>query len=647
VDSPRRIVVGTAGHIDHGKSLLVKTLTGTDPDRLKEEQERGITIDLGFASLALPGGLLVGFVDVPGHERFVRNMLAGVGGIDLVLMVIAADESIKPQTREHFDICRLLRIPAGIVVLTKSDLVEPEILDLVRLEVRDFLVGSFLERAPMISVSARTGEGLEELKGALAAAAAAVPERPAGRVFRLPVDRSFSIKGFGTVVTGTMISGRVAVGEEVEVLPSGLRARVRGLEVFGVSCREASAGQRTAVNLQGVETAAVVRGDLLAPPGTFTPSRLLDVRLEALAAESGIEDQASVRFHHLSAEGMGRVRLAGRERLAPGESAPAQIRLSRPVAALPGDRFILRRPSPAATLGGGVVLDNFPRKLRTSEIPAAQLRWERLENPNAAVRLREIIRSAGAAGLLLGSLRSRSGLEFPALMDALREVLSSGELLQLPGDPPRFIAGGVFQALQDEIVRALESFHRDNPLQVGLSKEEIRSRYFRREPGEIFRFFLEEAVRRKRLRVERDLVALHTHQVSLQGAEAGASRKLEETFRTAGLNPPEMDQVTAALGLPRRKTEEIFHLLVKQGVLVRIKEGMVFHRESLDALKRRLWKHREDSETIDIATFKDISGTTRKNAIPLLEHLDALRVTRRDGNLRRILPPPGGSAGEV
>jgi len=354
-----------------------------------------------------------------------------------------------------------------------------------------------------------------------------------------------------------------------------------------------------------------------------------------------------VRFHHLSAEVMGRVRLAGRKRLAPGESAPAQIRLSRPVTALPGDRFILRRPSPAATLGGGVVLDNSPRKLRASEATEALRRWERLEDPDPAVRLREIIRGAGRGGLDLNLMRRRTGLEFGALLDALRPDLAAGHLLQVPGDPLRLLDGGIFRVLQDEVAAALDEFHRANPLQVGLSKEEIRSRHFRREPGEIFRFFLEEAVRLNRLRVERDLVALHGHQVSLQGPEAGASRKLEEAFRAAGLNPPEMEQVAGEMGLPRKKVEELFFLLIKQGALVRIKEGMVFHREALEGLKRRLWEHRLVSETIDIPAFKDLSGTTRKHAIPLLEHLDAIRVTRRDGNLRRILPPPPGASAGV
>jgi selenocysteine-specific elongation factor len=633
-------VVGTAGHIDHGKSLLVRSLTGTDPDRLKEEKERGITIDLGFASLTLPDGTQVGFVDVPGHERFVRNMLAGVGGIDLVLLVVAADESIKPQTREHFQICRLLGIPRGIVVLTKSDLVDREVLELVRMEVRDLLADTFLQDAPILPVSAKTGAGLEELKAALARVSSELLERPAGRVFRLPVDRSFSIRGFGTVVTGTLISGSVAVGDEVEVLPSGLRARVRGLEVFGDSCKEATSGQRTAINLHGLEPTAILRGDILAPPGVFAPTRLLDVKLETIEGEQGVDNLASVRFHHLATEVMGRLRLSGTRRLEPGASGFAQIRLSRMVAALPGDRFILRRPSPAATLGGGVILDHLPRKLRAPDAAALERRLASLESPDSTVRLREFIRGAGRAGAHLPALRGRSGWQSDALLAALSPLLLAGSVMLVPGEPPRYLDSSLFEASLEEMVKLVEAFHRNQPLQMGLPKEELRSRLFRREPAEIFRFFLDEAARRKRLRVELDRVALAGHRVELQGEEAGASQRIEETYRKTGLNPPEMEEIMAQMSLSRSKLESIYFLLLKQGRLIRIKEGRVFHAEALEALKRKVWEYRGTSEVMDVSTFKDLSGTTRKNAIPLLEHLDAIRVTRRDGNFRRIMPPP-------
>ena len=638
--TPRRLVVGTAGHIDHGKSLLVRSLTGTDPDRLKEEKERGITIDLGFACLALPDGTQVGFVDVPGHERFVRNMLAGVGGIDLVLLVVAADESIKPQTREHFQICRLLDIPRGIVALTKSDLVDGDGLELVRLELRDLLADSFLRSAPIVPVSSKTGAGLEELKAALARVSSEIPERPAGRVFRLPVDRSFSIRGFGTVVTGTLISGNVAVGDEVEILPSGRRARVRGLEVFGEACREATSGQRTAINLHGLEPSEILRGDMLTPPGVFSPTRLLDVKLETIEGEEGLDDLAAVRFHHLTTEVMGRLRLSGTKRLEPGASSFAQIRLSRMVAALPGDRFILRRPSPPATLGGGVILDHLPRKLRAPDVAALERRLASLESSDTTVRLQEFIRGSGRGGVDLPALRGRSGWQFDALLAALEPLLQSGSVMQVPGEPPHYLDSTLFEAALKDMVKLVDSFHRSQPLQVGLPKEELRSRLFRREPAEIFRFFLEEGARRKQLRVDQDRVALAGHRVELQGEEAGASKRIEDTFRKAGLNPPEVEEIMAELSLTRSKLESLYFLLLKQGRLVRIKEGRVFHAEALEALKRKIWEYRETSEVMDVSTFKDLSGTTRKNAIPLLEHLDAIRVTRRDGNLRRIMPPP-------
>ena len=638
MDAPRRLVIGTAGHIDHGKSLLVRALTGIDPDRLKEEKERGITIDLGFAFLTLPGGVQAGFVDVPGHERFVRNMLAGVGGIDLVLLVIAADESIKPQTREHFQICRLLGIPRGVVVLTKADLVDPDILEIVRLEVREFVSGSFLEHAPILAVSAKTGAGLDELKQALAAEAVSVPERPSGRVFRLPVDRSFSIRGFGTVVTGTMISGSVTVGEEIEVLPGRLRARVRGLEVFGEARREASAGQRTAVNLQGIEAASVLRGDLLAPREVLRPSRLLDVKVEALAGESGIDDLMPIRFHHLSFETLGRIRLAGTQRLEPGESGFAQLRLSRPVATLPGDRFILRRPSPAATVGGGVILDNLPKKLRAPEAEALGRRLRSLESPNPSVRLKELIHGGGKQGMDLSELRSRTGWSGELLRDSLAPLLESGETIRISAEP-RFLAADVHDQLLGDLVAAVETFHRQHPLQVGIPKEEVRSRFFRRSTGDLFRALLEEGTRRGTLRVERDLVAAAGHRVTLKGAEVSASERIETTFRSAGLNPPDPAQVVAELALGRETAESLFFLLLKQGKLVRVQEGRIYHAAALEDLKAKVWEHGKTSDLLDVATFKDLSGTTRKNAIPLLEYLDTVRVTRRDGDRRRILPP--------
>jgi selenocysteine-specific elongation factor len=638
--TPRQIVVGTAGHIDHGKSLLVNALTGTDPDRLKEEKERGITIDIGFADLVLDDGTRVGFVDVPGHERFVKNMLAGVGGIDLVLLVIAADESIKPQTREHFDICRLLRIPLGAIVLTKSDLVEPEILDLVRLEAREFVAGSFLEAAPLVAVSSKTGEGLLELKGVLRDLAQRAPARPSRGLARLPVDRSFSIKGFGSVVTGTLIAGTIREGDEVAVLPQGFRARVRGLEVFNKPTPIAHPGQRTAVNLQGVEAGAIERGDLVTVPGVLEPSYLVDVEVETLRGEeSALRDLARVRFHHGTLEAMARVKMLDGVTVPPGGSGFAQLRLETPLAALPGDRFILRRYSPPITIGGGTILHNRPPKLRRSA-PGARERFARLSDPSPEVRVRALIDEAGTSGVDTHGLRSLTGLEAAETAGLLDPMVRAGEILSLPGAVVRFVATDLWSTLAGQVRTTLADFHKREPLKEGLPREELRTRLFARLHPDVFKHLMNEMSRTGVLRLEKDRVALATHRVALTPKEESLMEQIEARFVSAGTNPPEPDELIASLGADRSQAERLFHLLLLRGRLVRIPDGKVFHARALDDLKRRLWDQRARSAVIDISEFKELSGTSRKNAIPLLEHFDQTRITRREGNKRLILPPP-------
>ncbi|PYT10602.1 MAG: selenocysteine-specific translation elongation factor [Acidobacteria bacterium] len=637
---PRQIVVGTAGHIDHGKSALVRALTGTDPDRLKEEKERGITIDIGFANLVLDDGTRAGFVDVPGHERFVKNMLAGVGGIDLVLLVIAADESIKPQTREHFDICRLLRIPHGIIVLSKSDLVEPDILDLVRLEAREFVAGSFLDSAPIIAASSRTGAGLADLKAALRDLAALVPQRPALGLTRLPVDRSFSIKGFGSVVTGTLIAGTIREGDDLAILPRATTARVRGLEVFNKPTQVAYPGQRTAVNLQGVEAGAVERGHLLTAPGILEPSYLLDVTLEVLrSSEAPLKDMSRVRFHHGTLEAMARVKLLEGAATSPGGSGFAQLRLESPVAALPGDRFIVRRYSPPITIGGGTILHNRPPKLRRSSAGARQ-RFERLADPAPAIRLRALVQEAGASGIDAHGLRSLTGLDAQESARLMEPMLREGDVVALPAAVVRYVAGDVWREQAQGTVAALGAFHAREPLKEGFPREELRTRLFARTHPDVFKFLLTELSRAGTIRMEKDRVAMASHRIALTPKEAALMEQIESRFATAGSNPPDLDEVTAALRAEPSQIERLFHLLLGRGRLVRIPDGKVFHAQALEDLKRRLWEQRARSPLIDISEFKELSGTSRKNAIPLLEHFDQSRVTRREGNKRLILPPP-------
>jgi selenocysteine-specific elongation factor len=641
MNPPRTLVVGTAGHIDHGKSRLVLALTGIDPDRLKEEQERGITIDLGFAHLTLGNGTRVGFVDVPGHERFVRNMLAGVGGIDLVLLVIAADESIKPQTREHFDICRLLRIQRGLVVLTKADLVDADMLELVRLEVREFVAGSFLEGAPIVPVSSLTGAGLPDLRAALEEESGRLQARSEAGLPRLPIDRAFTIKGFGTVVTGTLLSGTLGTGQEVLLQPRGQAGRIRGLQVHGETVERATPGQRVAVNLQGIEVAAVERGDLLTEPGALEPTRLLDVTLELLpTAEAPLKDLARVGFHLMTVDSPARVKLVGGDVLAPGASAAAQLRMTRPVVALPGDRFILRRPSPAMTIAGGVVLHNAPAKLR-GHAPALAARYQDLAAASSAGLLRLLVVEGGPAGVDAPTLRARTGLGHDAVVAGLEAEVRSGTVQALATAPRRFLDTAAADALGRGVVGILEDFHRREPLREGVPREEVRTRVFSHSHPDVFKAVLAALVARGAVRAEKEWIAVAGHQVSLSADEVRLVERMEQTYRQAGANPPELSEVARTMGVDSRRLERLVHLLLTRGRLTRIPDGKIFHAEALDDLKRRLRDWRARSPTIDIAEFKELSGTSRKHAIPLLEYFDQARVTQREGSRRRILALPG------
>ena len=469
----RHVIVGTAGHIDHGKSALVLALTGTDPDRWEEEKRRGITIDLGFAHLDLGEDLRIGFIDVPGHERFVKNMLAGVGGIDLVMLIVAGDESIKPQTREHFDICKLLGIRRGLIVITKSDLVDREVLDLVRLEVQEFVAGSFLADAPMLAVSARTGEGLDELKNELRRLSLEAPPKPTDLPFRLPIDRSFVMKGFGAVVTGTLIAGTVEKEAEVEIFPLGKRARVRGIEVYNAPADRATAGQRTALNLAGIEARQITRGMVLAAPGLFQPTTSLDCTLNLLPSARPLKNHAPVHFHCGTAEMLARVVLLEGKEMKPGATGFVQLRLSEPGLFVPGDRFIIRQFSPVTTIGGGGVLDNAPPKHRPGD-PATLESLRVLEHGEPEARLELLAQRAGEA--TPADLAARTGWN-PADVLRVAKSLANQKRLVLLGQPPSLLVHAAhFTRLAKLLLEQLEKFHAANPLVAGLPKEELRSK---------------------------------------------------------------------------------------------------------------------------------------------------------------------------
>jgi len=635
------VIVGTAGHIDHGKSALVKVLTGTDPDRWEEEKRRGITIDLGFAHLDLADDLRAGFVDVPGHERFVRNMLAGVGGIDLVLLVIAADESIKPQTREHFDICRLLELRKGMVVLTKSDLVEMEILDLVRMEVQEFVAGSFLEGTPIVAVSARTGEGLDTLRAELLRLGREAAAKPVDSLFRLPIDRAFVMKGFGAVVTGTLISGQIRKEEEVEVFPLGRRVRVRGIQVHNQDAERAVAGQRTALNLAGIEARELARGMTLGPPGLFQSSTRLDAAISLLASARPLKNRSRVHFHSGSSEMVAEVILLGGKELRPGDRAYTQLRLAEPGLFLPGDRFIVRQFSPVVTIGGGVILDNDPPAHRGDDERAQEF-LRVMETSEPAARLEGLVERAGE--ISLSTLVARTGWRPEDVLKLARQ-LERDERGRLLGQLASLLVHtDHFRKLEQRLLEQLDNFHAANPLVAGMTKEDLRGRLARRESGQVvlpsalfFNAVLQSLASEGKVLLEGETVQRAGRGIELSPEESAAKEQISRAFEKAGLAVPSAAEVLGGLPIDRARAEKILRILLREKVLVKVTEDLIFHRSALERLRELVARRKQQSNRLNVAVFKELTGLTRKYAIPLLEYLDRQRVTRREGDERIIL----------
>ena len=628
----QHVVVGTAGHIDHGKSTLVKALTGTDPDRLREEKTRGITIDLGFAH-TVEDGIALSFVDVPGHERFVRNMMAGVGGMDLVMLHVAADESVMPQTREHFEICRLLRVPTGLVVITKADLSDDAMLDVVRLEVEELVTESFLEGAPVVAVSARTGSGLQDLRLVLARLAQSARRRASEGPPRLPVDRAFSMKGFGTVATGTLLAGRLTQDESLVLQPSGRSVKVRGLQVHGALQAEAVAGQRVAVNLTGIEVADVSRGETLTLPGSVTVTRHVDVRVELLKSARPLRHGARVRFHQGTRELLGRVALSEGVHVEPGASAFARVHLEAPAVLVRGDRFILRAYSPLSTVAGGTVLDPLPprRGVRTAAGAARFARLTESDTPDDAVTA--MIDEVGLAGLPVDQLVSRAGVAVDQC-DALEARLVQDRRAARIGAV--LVAASRLSAVEPLMLDALKKYHARHPLEDGMPREELRERLFANAPVAVYEDVLRGLVVSKAV-VARDRVALAGHAVALTDEEARARDVMLDTLRLAALAPPDPAALARSIGVAPAVVNRMTVLLGRRGTLVKAGD-LFFDASALDRLKSEIQVLKQKgTETLDVATFKSHFDLTRKYTIPLLEYLDRERVTRRVGDIRQIL----------
>ena len=633
------IVVGTAGHIDHGKSSLVRALTGIDPDRLKEEKARGITIELGFAHTIISSGggdTRVAFVDVPGHERFVRTMLAGVGGIDCVMLIVASDESVMPQTREHFDICRLLRIPRGLIVLTKSDLADEDTRALVRQDVAELVKGSFLELAEVIEVSATTGDGLDRLREALVAQSRHAGARPSDGAARLPIDRAFSMKGFGTVVTGTLVAGRIAVDDELVVQPGGRKVKVRGVQVHGRAAAEAVAGQRTAINLGGVDIGDVSRGETLMAPGTLSVTRRVDAEVDLLPGAKPLRHGGRVRVHNGTAEVLGRVSIAGTStEVAPGATALVRFRLEAPAVLTRGDRFIIRAYSPPITIGGGIVLDAAPMRpgVRTADGRFA-LEGLRVTTDTTA-SLVAMIEAAGLAGVAPPSLISRAGVA-PGNLAAITKSLAARGVVST-GD--RLVASRHLQDASERLHAIVAASHKKHPMSEGLAREEAREKIFAKIAPSVFEHVLEALKSRKAL-VGSERLALPTHKATVAGSDDRVRAAIVEAFRSGGLKPPDTAALEGAVKAPAAVIDKVVALLLREKVLARV-DTIVFHAAALQQLKAEVTALKgsalDGRATVDVATFKDRYGLSRKFAIPLLEFLDRERVTKRTGDVRLVL----------
>ncbi len=634
VHSTQSIVLGTAGHIDHGKSSLVKALTGIDPDRLKEEKERGITIDLGFASIVYPDGLTVGIVDVPGHERLIKNMLAGAGGVDIVLMAIAADEGIMPQSREHLAICELLKIKDGIIALTKADLVEQDWLRLVTDDVRGFVKGTFLERAEILPVSAKTGLHIDTLKSLIRDIALKVRPKLTRGLFRMPVDRVFTLKGFGTVVTGTALSGAITLDSPVKILPAKLTTRVRGLQTHGRSTEKAYAGQRIGINLQGIDRESLKRGDVVVDSDKLLPTLTLDAELEMLKTAPVIKSRDRVHFYTGTSETIARIIVYNSEEthgeVKPGASCYCQFRLEDPVVALSGDRYIIRRFSPLETIGGGEILDPFPvRRKKSAGIDDLKVFKEGSLKDKVGMKVLRSRWRGVSTGDIIGWVKG----DILEIESAITQLLKDGVLVR---SQDLLVHKDSFYAFRETIIAEVGRFHKENPLKQGMPREELRARV-RVGLKEDERFFDGLVAMISELTIDKDIVRLSGFSVALSNADEGTKRRLLAALDKEGFQPPFKNELSLQLAIREKELNDLLMLLTKEGLLVRINDSLYITRVRYDAMIGSLKKFYAEKSEMSIAEFRDILGTTRKYALPFVEYLDSKKITLRVGDIRRFM----------
>jgi selenocysteine-specific elongation factor len=634
------VIMGTAGHIDHGKTTLIKALTGIDCDRLAEEKKRGITIELGFAFMDLPGGARLGVIDVPGHERFVKNMVAGAAGVDFVTLVIAADEGVMPQTREHLDICTLLGVTTGVVALTKSDMVDADWLAMVTDDVRAELAGTFLADAPIFPVSSHTGQGLPELRAALAALVEGFAPKRRSDLARLPIDRVFTLKGYGTVVTGTLIAGTFRVGDDVRLFPSEKRSKIRSLQSHGEKVEESPAGRRTAVNLASLEVEDVERGEVLALPGTLFPDASWEVELSCLAgAPRGIKHRTEVHFHHGTREILARVHLLDRDKLEPGQTAVCQIRFPDPMVGVHGDRVVVRSGAPLRTMAGGRLLSPMSRKVkRFDEATAATLAELATATGGALVALQ--LRRAGVDGLGFQRLMTLTDLESKALDKVLSALGDKGEtaLVDREGKEGRhYVHGSVIADLAASLLEAVAAYHKREPLKLGLSRSELASTWGKALSPKLFHLVVERQLRAGKLATEQDVLRLPTHKVSLASDQAKLRATLLTAYQGGGLTPPNVKDILEPLELTFKEAQPVYKVLQDEGLIVKAQENMYFCAAAIKGLIEKVQAYyAAGAADMGPAEFRELTGLTRKFLIALLEYLDKEKITVRVGDKRQL-----------
>ena len=638
----REIVLGTAGHVDHGKTSFVKALTGFETDRLKEEKKRGITIELGFAYLDLPCGHRIGIVDVPGHEKFVKTMVSGVSGIDILAFIIAADEGIMPQTIEHFEICRLMGVRQGMVIVTKMDMVEPDWLEMVNDEIEEFCADSFLEGASVIHVSSITGEGIDRVKKTIDDIVKKQDFSEAFGPFRLSVDRIFAMKGFGAVVTGTSLSGRTAIGQELQFYPSDRVARVRGIQIHSKTVEEVEAGHRTAINMQGVDVADIERGMVLAPPGTLEPSYMFDCQFMYLVSNSKpLKHRARVRVHFGTAEIIGRISLLDRDELLPGEETVVQILLEKTSIVWPGDRYVVRSYSPVATIGGGMIVGNVsPRKrkrLNEKDQAYNKTMFKALKDTTVEQKILFLLQESGEKGLTADDLGIRLGLFAKHLKKALNEPISTKKMVVVDSATQRYVVVEIADQIKEMLTAHLIQYHKINPLHLGIAKEELRSGLNRIIDPKVFNYCLNDMLRKNIVVQEGSVVRMADHQVALKADEESLRKELIDWYLEKGLSTPTIKQTMEKFDdYPSKLVKEVIDLQQREGTLLKISESLYYAKSLIDPLTDSVVEYINKNGEIDAPAFKELTGLTRKFSIPILEYLDRIKVTMRIGD-KRIL----------